>query len=130
MGQDDAVPDESPESETDRWTTLAGPAVLGRSVLISPGTRVPAPWVNAQRIHLSDQSLGSPQTLQSVRRAFLTRTPTVYEVASGLKAPARGTDDRGVLEVASNLDFVAEATLRLVRPTPLMLAISPTPSGR
>ena len=115
MGQDDAVPNESPDSETDRWTTLAGPAVLGRSVLLSPGTRVPAPWVNAQRIHLSDQSLGSPQTLQSVRRAFLTRTPTVYEVAPGLKAPAKGTDDREVWEVAPNLDFVAEVTLRLAR---------------
>ncbi len=109
------MPDESPDSETDRWTALAGPAALGRSVLLSPGDRVPAPWVNAQRIHLSDESLESHQTLQSVRHAFLTRTPIVYEVASGLKAPARGTDNREVWQVAPNLDFVAEATLRLAR---------------
>jgi len=115
IGQDDAVPDESPDSETDRWTTLASPEVLGRSILLSAGDRVPAPWADAQRIHLSEESLGSPRTLRSVRRAFLTRTPTVYEVASGLKAPARGTDSREVWQVAPNLNFVAEATLRLAR---------------
>ena len=109
------MPDESPDSETDRWTTLVGPVVLGRSILLSPGNQVPAPWVDAQRIHLSDQSIGSPQTLRSVRRAFLTRTPTVYEVASGMKAPARGTDEREVWQIAPDLDFVAEATLRLAR---------------
>ncbi len=124
------MPDESPDGETDRWTTPAGPAALERSVLISPGARASTPWVNAQRILLSDESLGSPQTLQSVRHAFLTRTLTVYEAASGLKAPARGTDDREVLEVAPNLDFVAAATLRLARSTPLILAISHAPRDR
>lgn len=109
------MPDVTPDSETGRWTTLAGPAVFGRSILLSSGDHVPTPWVNAQRIHLSDKSLGSPQTLRSVRRAFLTRTPTVYEVEPGTKAPARGTDSREVWEVAPNADFVAEATLRLAR---------------
>lgn len=109
------MPDVTPDSETDRWTTLAGPAVFGRSILLSPGDHVPAPWVSAQRILLSDKSLCNPQVLRSVRHAFLTRTPTVYEVESATRAPARGSDRREVWEVAPDADFVAEATSRLAR---------------
>lgn len=94
-----AVPDELPDTEVDRWTTLAGPIALGRSILLSPDDPVPTPWADVQRIHLSDESLDNPQTLRAVRRSFLTRARTVYEVRPGTKVPAKGTDRREVRDV-------------------------------
>ncbi|MHB8335597.1 MAG: ATP-dependent DNA helicase UvrD2 [Acidimicrobiales bacterium] len=104
-----------PTTSRDRWSTLAGPAVLGRSVLLTPGVEVPAPWAGAERITLDEESLNSTSTLRTVRHAYLTRTPMVYEVATGLRVPDRGVDRREVWAIAPNLDFVAEATLRLAR---------------
>ena len=104
-----------PTTSRDRWSALAGPSVLGRSVLLTPGVEVPSPWADAEHIALDEASLKSPNTLRAVRHAYLTRTPTVYEVAPGLKVPDRGVDRREVWAIAPNLDFVAEATLRLAR---------------
>jgi DNA helicase-2/ATP-dependent DNA helicase PcrA len=107
--------DEMPVGNTDVWATLAGPAALGRSIMLVPGEHTPAPWSKATRIELSVRTLGDPELLKSVRHAFLTRVPAVYEVDPVMKAPDRGTDNREVWEVAPDADFVAEATLRLVR---------------
>lgn len=100
---------------SDRWSTLAGPPAFGRSVLLPPAVHAPPPWANAERITLDEATLRDPATLRAVRRAYFTRTPTIYEVAPFTQAPADGTDAREVWAIAPNLDFVAEATLRLAR---------------
>src|SRR5665213_2715132 len=76
------------------WTQLAGPLALGRSVLLAPGIDVPTPWANCERISLNDVSIVSPTTLRVVRRAFLTRSPIVYEIDPTMQEPLLGTDQR------------------------------------
>ena len=111
------MPSELQASSLDdwNWRTLAGPDVLGRSILLSPGVTIPPPWSGAPRIELNQRALGDPALLTSVRHAFLNRIRVVYEVDPLLKAPERGTNFRDVWDVAPDADFVAEATLRLVR---------------
>lgn len=106
---------EIPMGERDFWTTLAGPAALGRSIMLGPGDAAPAPWAQAARIELNDRTLEDRETLRSVRHSFLTRIPRIYEVDPAMAIPARGFDEREVWEVAPEADFVAEATWRLAR---------------
>jgi DNA helicase-2/ATP-dependent DNA helicase PcrA len=95
------------------WTGLAGPAALGRSVLLAPGVGAPAPWSNCERISLNGVSIANPMTLRVVRRAFLTRSPVVFEIDPTMQEPVGGMDQRQVWEVEPNSDLVAEATWRL-----------------
>jgi DNA helicase-2/ATP-dependent DNA helicase PcrA len=95
------------------WTGLAGPAALGRSILLAPGVDVPAPWTNCERISLNSVSIANPTTLRLVRRTFLTRSSVVYEIDPRMQEPLGGTDQRQVWEVEPNSDLVAEATWRL-----------------
>ena len=99
----------------DRWRTLAGPQVLGRSILIAPGESAPAPWARVVRIELNERTLGDPNTLNLVRHSYLTRTPHIYEVDPAMGMPTRGMDMREVWEIAPDMDFAAEATWRLAR---------------
>ena len=64
----------------DTWRALAGPAVLGRSILLGPGAETPAPWTSCDRIQLTERTIVDPATLCTVRRNFLTRTPVICEV--------------------------------------------------
>src|SRR5665213_1160691 len=95
------------------WTELAGPVALGRSVLLAPGVDAPTPWAHCERVLLNDVSIDSPTTLRVVRRAFLTRSPVVYEIDPTMEEPWGGTDQREVWDVAPSTDLVAEATWRL-----------------
>ena len=95
------------------WTGLAGQPALGRSVLLAPGVDVPPPWANCERITLNEVSIANPMTLRAVRRAFLTRSPVVYEIDPKMQEPLGGADQREVWEVEPNSDLVAEATWRL-----------------
>jgi hypothetical protein len=88
--------EDQPSAPVIFWTGLAGPAALGRSVLLAPGVDAPAPWANCERISLNDVSIVSPTTLRVVRRAFLTRSPVVYEIDPAMKEPFGGTDQRQV----------------------------------
>src|SRR5665213_1042114 len=97
------------------WFSLAGPTALGRSVMLAPGVDAPPPWVHSQRIQLNELSLRNPTTLRAVRRAFLLRTPVIYEVDPTMNVPERGTDEREVWDVPPETDFVVEATWRLAR---------------
>jgi DNA helicase-2/ATP-dependent DNA helicase PcrA len=99
----------------DPWMTLAGPVVLGRSILLAKGEAVPSPWRGVARIELNESSLGLPATLGAVRKAYLTRTSVVYEIDTSMKTPGWGSDDREVWQVPVNADFGGEATWRLVR---------------
>src|ERR1019366_7296524 len=97
------------------WMALAGPVILGRSILLAKGEAVPSPWRGVARIELNDSSLGSPATLGAVRKAYLTRTRVVYEIDATMKTPSWGSDDREVWQVPVNADFEGEATWRLAR---------------
>jgi DNA helicase-2/ATP-dependent DNA helicase PcrA len=87
--------------------------VLGRSLLLARGFPTPTPWATATRIELNVRTLATPAILHSVRHAYLTRVPVIYEVDAGPVIPARGSDSREVWEVAPDADFVAEAAWRL-----------------
>jgi DNA helicase-2/ATP-dependent DNA helicase PcrA len=102
-----------PSGANDHWKTLAGPVIFGRSILLTPGANVPAPWTNCKRIQLTERTIADPSTLRSVRRSFLTRTPVIYEVDPMMKPPDAGTDLREVWSVEPNVDLVAEANWRL-----------------
>ena len=111
VGEVDAAP-ESVRNEG-IWEALAGPAVFGRSVLLAPGAIVPAPWALCEQIQLTERTIADPTTLRAVRRAFLTRTPVIYEVDPTMEPPVAGTDLRAVWNVPPSVDLVAEATWRL-----------------
>lgn len=96
-----------------RWSSLAGPSVLGRSVLLASGVDVPPPWRNCPRVLLSDVSLKDEATLQRVRHAYLARVPLVYEVEGHTQKPSPGVDQRDPWQVAPNGDFTSEAIWRL-----------------
>ncbi len=116
----DAHPRRSGDSEShvgneDLWSALAGPSVLGRSVMLAPGVEPPHPWKASARILMDRATIVKPETLRAVRRAFLRREPVVYEVDPTFNVPERGTDTREVWEVPPDADFIAEATWRLAR---------------
>ena len=106
---------ETPPETEDRWRALAGPAILGRSILLLKGVPVPSPWAGCERILLDGSSLGLPATLRAVRRAYLTRTPMVYQVDVSLEIPGWGSEESDVWRVSANFDFEGEATWRLVK---------------
>jgi DNA helicase-2/ATP-dependent DNA helicase PcrA len=100
-------------SSGDPWGALAGLPVLGRSILLAPGEKAPAPWTGCDRIQLNERTIVDAATLRTVRRTFLTRRPVIYEVDPMMKEPDAGTDLRQVWNVSPSVDFVAEATWRL-----------------
>ena len=97
-----------------RWSSLAGPVALGRSVFLVSGTEVPPPWRGRQRVLLNDLSLNDAATLGTVRRAYLRRTAIVYEIDGRTRKPAPAVDQREPWQVAPNADFTSEAIWRLV----------------
>jgi DNA helicase-2/ATP-dependent DNA helicase PcrA len=97
----------------ERWSHLAGPVALGRSVLIESGSPVPGPWLESPRLVLNEQSIAEPHTLEMVRRAYLTRIRYVFEVPKGFTKPDFGVNTDDLWDVQVNFDFVAEAIWRL-----------------
>jgi len=106
-GADGALNDE------DLWSSLAGPPTLGRSLLLKSGDEVPAPWKGCKRIRLNNVSIADPATLETVRSAFLTRTPVVFEMEPETNKPSPGEDLGDVWTISPTFDFVAEAVWRL-----------------
>ena len=96
------------------WARLAGPAALGRSLLVSPGDEIPAPWADCARLDVTPELLCEPGVLAAVRRAYLARTPVVYVVDPACTAPAPGVSTAEVWGTAVDFDFVEEATWSLM----------------
>jgi ATP-dependent DNA helicase UvrD/PcrA len=105
--------EDPPSGSGPSWAELAGPAALGRSVLLAPGVDAPAPWASCRRIALNDESMVDQETLRAVRRAYLNRSPVVYEIDPTMQEPLPGVEHRDVWDVAPDTDLVAEATWRL-----------------
>lgn len=97
-----------------QWERVAGPAALGRSLMIHPGVPVPAPWADCDRLLLTAASLNQPAVLQRVRNAFLTRTRMVYEVDPTLEKPSFGSITDQLWDIGPSFDFGAETVWRLV----------------
>ncbi|MBI2704011.1 MAG: ATP-dependent DNA helicase UvrD2 [Actinobacteria bacterium] len=116
---DDTAPrteNEAPLSLIPDWERLKGPAALGRSLLIEPGGAVPPPWSACDRVVVPVADRGS--LLESVRRAFNAREPTVYEIEPGESEihDAGGAVGRGaVWQVPVSFEFGAETLEQLMR---------------
>jgi len=96
------------------WVALAGPRVLGRSLLVSPGAEVPAPWEGCPQVAVTAAALGEASFLGEVRLAFLSRTPVVYVVGRDVTVPAPAVHEDDLWATRVDHDFVAEATWALL----------------
>lgn len=68
------------------WERLAGPAALGRGVLVSPGQDVPPPWQHAPRVIIEAGSVGA-EVVDELQRRWSRREPVVVELADELPDP-------------------------------------------
>ncbi len=68
------------------WERLAGPAPLGRNLIISPGAEVPAPWQTATVVTLDDpcDALSALQSLRDTRTAAVIIADALPSVAAQL----------------------------------------------
>jgi DNA helicase-2/ATP-dependent DNA helicase PcrA len=82
-------------------------------VLIEAGSLIPSPWFGCARVILNIQTIADPQTMETVRRAYLKRDRLVLEVSTGMVRPEYGVNEDDVWDIATNFDFVAETTWRL-----------------
>ncbi len=96
------------------WSRLAGPASLGRSVLVAEGVEAPAPWSDCARVAVRAADLSNPGFLAEVRRTFLTRSRAVYALATDVEEPPPGLLADDVYDVRVDHDFVPEATWALL----------------
>jgi DNA helicase-2/ATP-dependent DNA helicase PcrA len=100
------------------WDRLAGHPELGRSVLVAPGSDAPGPWADCPRVVVDIAGLTSPDLLAQVRSAFLSRTPTVYEVAPEVEVAPAVTSaalvDVDVYAVSTGFEFGPESLWRLM----------------
>ena len=92
---------------------LAGPKELGRSLIINPDQDVPAPWSDSPRVIIDHQSLQDPETLDAVRRAWIGRQRTVFEVDAALP-DSPSTSNAEVWSLDTDFELVADSILELV----------------
>jgi len=97
----------------ERWSQLAGPDALGRSVLIELGSSTPTPWSECPHVVINEQSISEPRTLVVVRNAYLNRNRLVLELPKGMGRPKYGVNDDNVWVIPANFDFVSEVIWRL-----------------
>ncbi|MCU1353086.1 MAG: ATP-dependent helicase UvrD/PcrA [Acidimicrobiales bacterium] len=76
---------------------VPGPAALGRSVVITAGGAIPAPWIAAPVVTIDDGVLASPgEIVERLHRAWAEREPVVVELAvdpARFREPAEITDE-------------------------------------
>ena len=91
------------------WQRLAGPAALGRNLVVNPGQSVLEPWAGCERIVVD----GQPSAVSQLRDAREARSRAVIELRIDL------SDDETVLDVpywylSPNTDLEGEALQHLV----------------
>jgi DNA helicase-2/ATP-dependent DNA helicase PcrA len=96
------------------WERLAGPAVLGRSIVLSGDAEIPEPWADAEEVFLGEDDLDDPVLLDQVRAAFLARVPMVYRLDEPDLVPAPATLDDDVWRLPVDLELGRESLWHLL----------------
>ncbi|MDQ1480041.1 MAG: ATP-dependent helicase UvrD/PcrA, partial [Actinomycetota bacterium] len=95
----------------------AGPAALGRGVIVESGAPAPEPWADAVRVVVDGDVLANPrETVDQLHALWASRTPVVVDLRVAreeLSEPER--DDRVAHELAPTFDFARERAYFLVR---------------
>ena len=99
--------------------TPPGPAVLGRSVVINPGTSPPDPWAGADHYVIDDSLLGDEgllaETVDELQRRYVHRTPTVYVLAvDPAELTASEQTDAPPYELGGSFSFLRERLTKVV----------------
>ena len=111
------APDWTPWGEDDggwSWARLAGPAALGRSIVLAGEAEVPEPWVDAEEVFVGEDDLDDPVLLDQVRAAFVDRTPTIYRLDDPALVPEPTTVDGDVWRVPVDLELGRESLWHLL----------------
>ncbi len=98
------------------WDRLAGPAPLGRSVLIRAGDPVPDPWQGCPVVAIGAGAAPQPgaDLLETVREAFLGRRRVVYEVHGTLDPPPAALPRVDVWSLPPAFELADEAARHLL----------------
>jgi DNA helicase II / ATP-dependent DNA helicase PcrA len=92
---------------------MAGPARLGRSVLVLRGESPPEAWSGCEHVSIDGEALLRPEVLSKVRTAFLGRTRMVFELEVDFRAPLAASSTGETWQVPIDHDFVPEAIWQL-----------------
>lgn len=109
-----ALPRSEEDGERVDWRQLRGPEAFGRSLLLAPGSPVPAPWATCERVRIGSGDLDDPQMLARVRRAFLDRTAMVYELDGSVTESSDDIADGEPWRRDPHFELVGEAVRHLV----------------
>jgi DNA helicase-2/ATP-dependent DNA helicase PcrA len=99
--------------------SFPGPEALGRSVVVKPGSPVPAGWEGADRVTIDTALLADPERLEAVvidaQHRYVKRTQTVYE----LGVPAAELNrveavDAEPVELGSDFTFLRERLTKAI----------------
>ena len=96
------------------WSRLAGPAALGRSIILDDTAEVPEPWAGCDEVLIGADDLDDPDVLAQVRDAFLTRTPVVYRLEDPELAPVPASITTDVWKVPVDLEVGREVLWHLL----------------
>lgn len=94
---------------------LAGPAALGRTLVVRPGQDVPADWAACPRVVLDDDAVREPtETTAQLAEWWTARRPYVVELAAALDRHPGETDDREPWRLDPSFTFPLERLAHLV----------------
>jgi len=93
--------------------------VLGRSVVVKPGSPVPAGWDDADRMRIDTALLSDPERFEDAvvdtQRRYVMRTPTVYELGVPVAELNRTESlDTDPVELGSEFTFLRERLTKAV----------------
>ena len=93
----------------------AGPAALGRTLVIGPGQDVPADWASCPQVVVDDEALDDPATvIAQLGEWWTARRPYVVELAAALDRHPGETDDREPWRLDPSFAFPLERLAHLV----------------
>ncbi|MBL8775846.1 MAG: ATP-dependent DNA helicase UvrD2 [Acidimicrobiales bacterium] len=105
----------SPEAPAPAAPVHAGPAALGRSLVVRPGQDAPADWAACPRVVLDDEALRDPAAVIDQLAGWWTaRRPYVVELAATLDRHPAETDDREPWRLDPSFTFPLDRLVHLV----------------
>ena len=92
----------------------AGPAELGRSLVVRPGQDVPADWASCPHVVIDDEALREPTAvIAELAERWTQRQPYVVELAAALDRHPAETDDREPWRLDPSFTFPLERLAHL-----------------